>query len=200
MRLYVCGVTPYDVGHLGHAAVYTTFDTLRRYLEFSSFEVDHIQNITDIDDDMVRKSQELGVSIAELTDQNHEIFLSEMDALSVLRPSAYPRVSETMPEIIEMVQQLIDRELAYEVDGYVFFESSRAPDFGALSGLSHQQLRDAPRTDMMPEEPDELKRDPLDFLIWQPCSDEGATFAVRSIAAPNKPTGNPNLLGQTLRR
>ena len=176
MRLYVCGVTPYDVGHLGHAAVYTTFDTLRRYLEFSSFEVDHIQNITDIDDDMVRKSQELGVSIAELTDQNHEIFLSEMDALSVLRPSAYPRVSETMPEIIEMVQQLIDRDLAYEVDGYVFFESSRAPDFGALSGLSHQQLRDAPRTDMMPEEPDELKRDPLDFLIWQPCSDEGATF------------------------
>ena len=109
MRLYVCGVTPYDVGHLGHAAVYTTFDTLRRYLEFSSFEVDHIQNITDIDDDMVRKSQELGVSIAELTDQNHEIFLAEMDALNVLRPSAYPRVSETMPEIIEMVQQLIDR-------------------------------------------------------------------------------------------
>ena len=174
--MYVCGVTPYDVGHLGHAAVYTTFDTLRGYLEFSSYEVEHIQNITDIDDDMVRKSKELGVSIAELTDQNHEIFLAEMDALSVLRPAAYPRVSGTMTEIIEMVKELIDRDLAYEVDGYVFFEASKAPHFGALSGLSHQELRDAPRTDMMPKEPDELKRDPLDFLIWQPCSDEGATF------------------------
>ena len=176
MRLYVCGVTPYDVGHLGHALTYVTFDTLRRWLEFQAYEVRHIQNITDVDDDMVRKSRELGISIPELTDRNHQIYLEEMDALKVLRPDAFPRVSTTMPEIIETVVRLVADQYAYVVDGYVFFDTSRTPGFGALAGLTADQLRTAPRTDTMPDEPDHLKRDPLDFLVWQPSTAPDASW------------------------
>ncbi len=174
--MYVCGVTPYDVGHLGHALVYVVQDTLRRWLEFNAYEVRHVQNITDIDDDMVRKSKELGVTIQELTERNHRIYLEEMDALNVLRPDAYPRVSEHIPEIIEMVAALVASGHAYEVDGYVFFDHSKTPAFGVLSGRTQDELRTGPRTDTMPDEPDHLKRDVLDFLIWQPSEDAGATF------------------------
>ena len=176
VRVYVCGITPYDVGHLGHALTYVVQDTLRRWLEFNAYEVRHVQNITDIDDDMVRKSRELGVTIQELTERNQRVYLEEMDALSVLRPEAFPRVSRHMPEIIEMVSELVASEHAYEVDGYVFFDRSQSPAFGALSGRTQEELRTGPRTDTMPDEPDHLKRDVLDFLLWQPSSDPGATF------------------------
>ena len=163
VSMYVCGITPYDVGHLGHALVAVAFDTLRRWLEFNAYEVRHIQNITDIDDDMVRKSRELGISIVELTDRNHAIYLHEMDALNVQRPESYPRVSETIAEIIEMVTTLIDGGHAYVVDGHVFFDVTSAPRFGALAGLSLDELLTF-RSDSMPAEPAELKRHPLDFL------------------------------------
>jgi len=175
--MYVCGVTPYDVGHLGHALVYVVQDTLRRWFEFNAYEVRHVQNITDIDDDMIRKSRELSVTIPALTDQNHRIYLEEMDALAVQRPESFPRVSAHIPEIIEMVSSLVSSEHAYEVDGYVFFDRSQTPAFGRLSGRTQEELRTGPRTDTMPDEPDHLKRDPLDFLVWQPSTDEGATFA-----------------------
>ena len=176
VRMYVCGITPYDVGHLGHALTYVTFDTLRRWLEFQAYEVRHIQNITDVDDDMVRKSRELGISIKELTDRNQQIYLDEMDALNVLRPDAFPRVSLTMPEIIATVAGLVAGGYAYEVDGYVFFDTSRTPRFGALAGLTPDELRNAPRTDTMPDEPDQLKRDVLDFLVWQPSTVPDASW------------------------
>ncbi|MSQ30875.1 MAG: cysteine--tRNA ligase [Dehalococcoidia bacterium] len=173
--MYVCGITPYDVGHLGHALVAVIFDTLRRWLEFNAYEVRHIQNITDIDDDMVRKSHELGMSIAALTDRNQAIYVGEMDALNVQRPFAYPRVSETVPEIIAIVQTLIARGFAYQVGEHVFFDVARTPAFGTLAGVSGQALLDF-RSDSMPAEPAELKRHPLDFLVWQPCADAGAMF------------------------
>ncbi len=175
VRMYVCGITPYDVGHLGHARLFVLFDTVRRYLEFGSYEVRHIQNITDVDDDMVRVSRELGVSIAELTDRNQQVYLHEMDSLNVLRPDSFPRASETIDEMIEMVSGLVERGFAYEVDGHVFFDTSKTPDFGALSGLDREALRDFD-SDSMPDEPEELKRDSLDFLLWQPSSHEGASF------------------------
>ncbi|MDP6606725.1 MAG: cysteine--tRNA ligase [Dehalococcoidia bacterium] len=175
VRIYVCGITPYEVGHLGHARVFVFFDTVRRHLEFNSLEVRHIQNITDVDDDMMRVSRELGVSIAEVTDRNQEIYLQEMDALNVQRPLAFPKASETIGEQIAMVQGLIDGGHAYEVDGHVFFDTATAPKFGALAGLDREGLRNF-ESDSMPEEPEELKRDPLDFLLWQPSTFQGATF------------------------
>ena len=175
-RMYVCGITPYDVGHLGHALVFVTFDVVRRYLEFNSYDVKHIQNITDIDDDMVRKSRELRISIPELTDRNHAVYLHEMDALNVLRPDAFPRVSQSLPEIIELVELLLARGHAYIVGGYVFFDSTSCADFGALSGRTREELQAGPISDSVPDEPDELKRDPLDFMLWQPSDVPDAQF------------------------
>ena len=174
--MYVCGITPYDVGHLGHAFTYVFFDTVRRYLEFQGLDVQHIQNITDVDDDMVRVSRERGMSIADLTEENHAIYLREMDSLNVLRPQAYPLASSSMPQIIEMIETLIARGLAYAVDGHVMFDSTTRADFGALAGKTPRELRDGPRTDTMPDEPDHLKRDPLDFLLWQPSDAPGAAY------------------------
>ena len=168
-------MTPYRVGHLGHARVFVFFDTVRRYLEFNSYEVRHIQNITDVDDDMMRVSTELGVSIAQVTDENQAIYLEEMDALNVMRPESFPKASEWILEMIEMVKGLIADGHAYEVDDYVFFDTTSAPNFGALAGLDREGLRNF-ESDSMPEEPEELKRDSLDFLLWQPCDYEGASF------------------------
>jgi cysteinyl-tRNA synthetase len=175
-RIYVCGVTPYDVGHLGHALVYVVQDTLHRWLEFNGYYVHHIQNITDIDDDMVRKSKELGITIPELTEQNHAIYLTEMDALNVQRPDSFPLVSDHIPQIIEMVSALEENGFAYEVDGHVFFDTSRTEGFGVLAGYAREELWSAPRTDMMPDEPEHLKRDGLDFLLWKPSDDAAAMF------------------------
>ena len=176
MLIYVCGITPYDVGHLGHARVFAFFDTVRRYLEFNALQVRHVQNITDVDDDMVRMSDELGLSIAELTAQNQATYLEEMDALNVLRPDAFPTVTQSMDTIIAMVERLVTDGRAYVADGgYIFFDGTLTPDFGALAGLSRDALRNF-RSDSMPAEPVELKRDSLDFLLWQPSSAPGATF------------------------
>jgi L-cysteine:1D-myo-inositol 2-amino-2-deoxy-alpha-D-glucopyranoside ligase len=149
---------------------------LRRYLEFQAYEVQHIQNITDVDDDMVRVSRERGLSIAALTEENHAIHLREMDSLHVLRPNAFPRASEYIEAIVAMVRELVASGHAYEVEGHVFFSAASAEHFGELAGCTPAELRDAPRTDSMPEEPEHLKRDPLDFLLWQPGTDPGATF------------------------
>ena len=174
--MYVCGVTPYDVGHLGHARTFVAFDTIRRYLEFNALEVRHIQNITDVDDDMIRKSRELGTTIEALTEQNHAIYLREMDTLNVERPEAFPTVTSCIGTIVEMVQELLDRGFAYEAEGgYVFFDTTRTPHFGVLAGLDREALRTF-RNDSMPAEPEHLKRDSLDFLIWQPSDAPGATF------------------------
>jgi len=174
--MYVCGVTPYDVGHLGHARTFVAFDTIRRYLEFNALEVHHIQNITDVDDDMIRKSRELGTTIEALTEQNHAIYLREMDALNVARPEAFPTVTSCIGTIVEMVQELLDRGFAYEAEGgHVFFDTTKPPDFGVLAGLDREALRSF-RNDSMPAEPEHLKRDSLDFLIWQPSDEPGATF------------------------
>lgn len=175
VRMYVCGITPYDVGHLGHARVFVCFDTVRRYLEFNSYEVRYIQNITDVDDDMVRVSRELDIKVAELTERNQQIYLQEMDALNVLRPDAFPRASEYVSEMISMVENLVDAGHAYEVGGHVFFDTLTTPKFGILSGRSKDQLLGF-QSDTMPDEPEELKRDPLDFLLWQPSDAEGVSF------------------------
>jgi len=176
VRMYVCGITPYDVGHMGHARVFVFFDTMRRYLEFSSYAVRHIQNITDVDDDMVRVSRELGVGVPELTERNQQVYLQEMDALNVLRPDAFPRASESVDEMVEMVEGLIESGHAYEVDRHVFFDTTTTPGFGALSGRDREGLRSF-ESDSMPEEPEHLKRDSLDFLLWQPSTYEGLSFS-----------------------
>jgi len=176
ISMYVCGVTPYDVGHLGHALTYVFFDTVKRYLEFSGFHVTHIQNITDIDDGMILKSKERDLTIAELTEQNHQIYLDEMHNLNVLQPDSFPLSSAYIPQIVESIKLLIKKGFAYENAGHVFFDHSKLSNFGHLLGKSVAEIRNLQKTDTMPDEPDELKKDKLDFLLWQPETFKEASF------------------------
>src|SRR5436853_6312050 len=133
VRIYVCGVTPYDTTHLGHAFTYVSFDTLIRYLEYSGYKVKYVQNVTDIDDDVLRKARELGMAWDELGKRETERFLRDMDALNVRRPDVYAKATDEIPSIIEIVQTLLVRGYAYESAGYVFYDVRHDPDFGGMA-------------------------------------------------------------------
>jgi len=165
VRMYVCGVTPYDVTHLGHAFSYVQFDALRRYLTFLGNEVRYVQNITDIDDDMIMVSKRQGVRpIAEIRDENDAIFRADLDRLNVLRPWAYPRATDHIPQIIETTATIIENGCAYVVDGDVFFEASKFPRYGRLNGVTPAELAKRENPESKREH---KKRGPLDFLLWQ---------------------------------
>lgn len=165
VSMYVCGVTPYDVTHLGHAFSYVQFDTLRRYLASLGFAVTYVQNVTDIDDDMIMVSKRQGGRpIPEIRDENDAIFRRDLDRLNVLRPSAYPFATDHIAEIIETTRILIERGHAYAVDGDVFFEASTFAGYGKLNGVTLDELaaRENPESKRAHK-----KRGPLDFLLWQ---------------------------------
>lgn len=165
VRMYVCGVTPYDVTHLGHAFSYVQFDTLRRYLAWLGYDVRYVQNITDIDDDMIMVSKRQGGRpIAEIRDENDAIFRADLDRLNVLRPTAYPRATDHIPQIIETTAMLIRRGHAYVADGDVFFEAATFERYGALNGVSIDELAKRENPESKREH---KKRGPLDFLLWQ---------------------------------
>ena len=164
-RIYVCGVTPYDVTHLGHAFSYVQFDALRRYLQFLDYRVVYVQNVTDIDDDMIRVSHSQGGRpISEIRDENDAIFRADMDRLNVLRPSAYPFATDHIPQIIEITSRLVEQGHAYEVEGDVFFERSTFDPYGALNGVS---LTDLGKLENPESKRAHKKRGHLDFLLWQ---------------------------------
>lgn len=165
VSIYVCGITPYDVTHLGHAFSYVQFDTLRRYLTYKGYEVRYVQNVTDIDDDMIMVSKrEGGRPIPEIRDENDAIFRADLDRLNVLRPSVYPHATDHIPQIISATEQIIANGYAYEVDGDVFFEAAKFEGYGSLNGVTIEEL--AKREN--PESKREWKkRGPLDFLLWQ---------------------------------
>jgi L-cysteine:1D-myo-inositol 2-amino-2-deoxy-alpha-D-glucopyranoside ligase len=165
--LYVCGVTPYDTGHLGHAFTYVQFDVLHRYLEFLGHDVRYVQNLTDVDDDMLRKARETGENYLALGNRWIVTFLAEMAALNWLPPDEMPRATQHIPHMVELTGRLVDAGLAYATDGHVYFSVDADPRYGEVSGL--------PRTEMLPvanergNVPDMPgKRDPLDFVLWQP--------------------------------
>ena len=163
VAMYVCGITPYDVTHLGHAFTYLTFDVLRRYLEAQGVAVRHVQNITDVDDDIIRKARELGTTTTELTDRNVRWFDEDMRALGALPPHATPRASEAIDTMQAMITRLIAEGHAYEANGDVYFEVATFPAYGGLSRLSRtEMLAENERQRMRPG-----PRNPLDFLLWQ---------------------------------
>ncbi|MCC6958874.1 MAG: cysteine--tRNA ligase [Dehalococcoidia bacterium] len=165
VKMYVCGVTPYDVTHLGHAFSYVQFDTLRRYFLAKGYQVRYVQNVTDIDDDMILVSKRQGGRpIAEIRDENDAILRRDLDRLNVLRPSAYPYATDHIPEIIEATAKLIESGHAYEVDGDVFFSAESFERYGALNGLSHADLG---KLENPESKRADKKRGHLDFLLWQ---------------------------------
>jgi cysteinyl-tRNA synthetase len=164
--VYVCGITPYDVTHLGHAFTYTFFDVVIRYLEHRGHVVRYVQNLTDIDDDILRKAREQGRAWEKLVEENTAAFLKDMRWLNNRSPDVFPRATEHIPEIIQMVKGLEERRYAYARNGNVYFDIDSFRDYGKLSKL--------PRTEMLPvanrrgNNPDDPnKDDPLDFVLWQ---------------------------------
>ncbi len=138
--IYVCGVTPYDTTHLGHARCYVVFDLLQRYLRYHGYPVRYVQNVTDVDDDILRKAREVGIPYEQLRDVNLAIFRRDMEALNVLPPTVWPRATQEVPAMLEIIQALVARGQAYAREGYVYFRVAAAPDFGTLSGWSLAQM------------------------------------------------------------
>ena len=133
--MYVCGVTPYDFCHLGHARAYVTFDMVRRYIESKGYEVRHVQNFTDVDDKIINKARKEGdpFRATAIAAKFIEEYYTDMDALGVRRAHTYPKVSEHIAEIIALVQKLIVKGVAYEVDGDVFYDVAKFKGYGKLS-------------------------------------------------------------------
>ncbi len=166
MTVYVCGITPYDTTHLGHAFTYTVFDVLIRYLEHKGFSVRYAQNVTDIDDDILRKGREAGEDWQALGNRWTVHFMQDLQNLNVRPPDFYPRATDVIPEIVAGVQQLIAAGVAYESTGSVFFHVDAWPAFGKLSHLPHDEMLPiANQRGNLPDDP--RKRDPLDFVLWQ---------------------------------
>jgi cysteinyl-tRNA synthetase len=170
VRIYVCGITPYDTTHLGHAFTYVSFDTLIRYLEFRGYTVNYVQNVTDIDDDILRKAREVGMAWDELGRRETERYLRDMDALNVRRPNVYAHATQETPAMIEIIQTLLARGYAYESGGSVYYSIKSDPDFGMMAraiGLNDYSamLTIANERGNYPDDP--RKKDPLDFVLWQ---------------------------------
>ncbi len=162
VRMYVCGVTPYDSAHIGHGMSLTAFDVIRRYLEHRGFEVRHIQNFTDIDDKIINRANAENIDPDALTATFIAEWHAQMRALNALPASHYPRATEEIGPIIAMVRGLIDRNHAYAVDGDVYF---RVRSFAGYGKLSHRDLDDLLAGARI--EVDERKEDPLDFALWK---------------------------------
>jgi len=166
VRMYVCGITPYTPSHLGHARCYLAFDVVHRWLEASGYDVDYVQNFTDIDDKILAISDAEGVDYSEVANRNIADFYGVMDAMNVLRADSYPRVTETIPEIIDMVSTLIDKGHAYIGDDGVYFEIDTAPEkFGQLTGQTLEMVRAGAGGRV--EDTGSGKRDHRDFALWK---------------------------------
>jgi cysteinyl-tRNA synthetase len=162
VRMYVCGVTVYDQAHVGHAMSALVFDIIRRYLEFRGYAVYHVVNFTDVDDKIINRAGALGRDPKELAESYVAEFLEQLAALNVKRAEVYPRATETMPEIIRFIADLIENDHAYAADGDVYFRVASDPDYGKLSHRSLDDMIAGNRIGV-----DERKESPADFALWK---------------------------------
>ena len=163
VRMYVCGVTVYDLCHIGHGRTFVAFDVIRRWLLARGLRVTFVRNITDIDDKIIRRAAERGVSIDALTETNIEAMRQDLEALGCLPPDEEPRATQFVPQMLQLIGQLEEKELAYQAsDGDVNFAVRKFPQYGKLSGRSLDELRAGERVAV-----DAAKRDPLDFVLWK---------------------------------
>ncbi len=161
--LYVCGMTVYDYCHVGHARVMVVFDTVARYFRYSGYELTYVRNITDIDDKIIHRAREQGVSLTELTERFIEAMHEDESALSVLPPDIEPKATQSIPGIIAMIEILCAKDLAYVGNnGDVFYAVTKFKNYGQLSGKNLDDLQVGERVDV-----DLAKRNPLDFVLWK---------------------------------
>lgn len=171
VKMYVCGPTVYNYIHLGNARPIVVFDTLARYFKYKGMEVDYVQNFTDVDDKIINKSIEEGISASEVSEKYIKYFFEDINRLNILESVKRPKVTENMAEIIEIIQKLIDNGFAYEKDGDVYFEVKKYKDYGNLSNQKIEELELGARIDVS-----EIKKNPMDFALWKKKKKEGEPF------------------------
>ena len=167
VNMYVCGPTVYNFFHIGNARPFVVFDTLRRYLIYKGYDVTFVQNFTDVDDKIINRAKEEGLTAMEVADKYIDEYYKDAGAINVKKADVHPRVSETMDDIIQFVADLIDMGYAYEVDGDVYYSTRKFKDYGKLSKQNIDDLEAGAR--IMVEE---KKKDPLDFALWKARKEE----------------------------
>ena len=160
--MYVCGITAYDSCHLGHARAAIVFDVIVRYLRYRGYDVTYVRNYTDVDDKIINRANKDGVSCKDISERYIKEYEDDMGALGVVLPDIAPKATEHIPEMIEAVKKLIDKGLAYESNGSVYFSVRKFNGYGKLSGKNIEELEAGARVEV-----DETKKDPLDFALWK---------------------------------
>ena len=162
VKMYVCGPTVYNYIHLGNARPIIVFDTLARYFKYRGYDVTYIQNFTDVDDKIIKRSNEEGISVEQVTEKYIEGFFEDIEPLNISNDIIRPKVTENIPEIIEIIKKLINEGFAYEKDGNVFFEVKKFEEYGCLSNQKIDEVEIGARVNVMEE-----KNNPLDFALWK---------------------------------
>ncbi len=184
VSMYTCGITPYDSAHIGHAAAYVAYDVLVRRLQDRGHEVRLVRNITDVDDSILGKARELGVHYLDLAAAEIVRFDDDMASIGVQQPWSEPRATSAIPDIRGFIGMVLDRGHAYQAGGGVYFDVSTFPDFGSVSHYSRQQMLDyAAARGGNVDDPN--KRDPLDFVLWQPSLPDEPSW--ESMWGPGRP-------------
>lgn len=162
VKMYVCGPTVYNYFHIGNARPFVVFDTFRRYLEYKGYKVTYVQNFTDVDDKIINKANEEGVTPSEISERFIEEYFKDADALGIKRATIHPKVTENINEIIKFVEKLIENGYAYEVDGSVYYDTTTFGGYGKLSKQGVEELESGARIEV-----NETKRHPTDFVLWK---------------------------------
>lgn len=166
VSMYVCGITPYDTTHLGHAFTYVFFDVLQRYLKFKGYEVSYIQNVTDIDDDILKRAKKVKKNWQELGKYWTDRFLEDMKSLNVQPPNHFVKATQSIPTMIKIITFLLKKKIAYNSEGNIYFDIKKFPQYGKLSGCTQRQMKILLK-ERGGNPDDNLKKNPLDFLLWQ---------------------------------
>lgn len=162
IKIYVCGPTVYNYFHLGNARPFVVFDTLRRYLEYKGYKVKFVQNFTDVDDKIINKAREEGVSASDISEKYIREYYKDAEKLNVKKATVHPKVTENIKEIKDFISTLIDKGYAYDVNGDVYYSTRKFKGYGKLSGQNIEDLEAGARIQV-----GELKRDPMDFALWK---------------------------------
>ncbi len=184
VTMYTCGITPYAASHMGHAAAYVTYDILQRRLRDLGHTTQLVRNVTDVDDDILRKARELGVYYLDLAAEETARFDADMEALGLLKPFSEPRATSAIHDILGFIGMVLDRGHAYQADGGVYFRVATFERFGQISHLPREEmLALAAERGGNPDDP--AKRDPLDFILWQPSAEDEPSWP--SMWGPGRP-------------
>lgn len=162
IKIYACGPTVYNYIHIGNARPICAFDVLRRYLKYRGFNVKYVQNFTDVDDKIIKKANEEGVSASEISERYIAEYKKDAHGLNVMDADVHPKVTENMDIIINFIKTLIEKGHAYEAQGDVYFRTLSFKDYGKLSGMPIEDLQAGARIDV-----NDIKEDPLDFALWK---------------------------------